>query len=487
MSKRILPVTSFFGGISDSEKVGTTGTCFASRNINIFDEPTQITLNPATSKVSGSTVTELIKWTKEATPHNTKIYFYGDQGGIYVCDFDGTNWSLLQATSNSGGQGLEVHDDYLYYTQNTQIGRYGPLSGAAAFTDAWQTGLNDTSSSIQTANFAPIKAFRAGFAVGNGNDLGWWDGAVWTQNRIILPPGFNIRTLDVIDEFLVIGAWRGAAITDTEQGYAFFWDGDSTTFNHFVEIPEGGINAMLNSRNRLISMVGSSGILYLNYSPFQKVQKVPFVPISKSVELFPGAMTNWKGIAHMGIAGITDSDTLQAGVYQYGARSDRYPEGWVIGYTLSTGLTTGTSIQIGSVHGIGAQMYIGWRNGASYGVDRVSIASNPFASGTWESLIFDDERPFDEKQALVLKVTHKALASGESLQLGYKTNRATSYTTGTANSTVGSTQTRLIIPPADARFYEFQFEIILATSGATSPTVTSAALLYDDLLEEEDF
>ncbi len=112
------------------------------------------------------------------------------------------------------------------------------------------------------------------------------------------------------------------------------------------------------------------------------------------------------------------------------------------------------------------------------------ITGNPYASGTYQSLIFDDNRPLQPKLAITLKATHKALVSGESITLGYKKDRAASYTTGDANATVGSTETRLSIPAADARFYEFQFEAILATTGATAPTITSIGLEYDDLSTE---
>jgi len=136
------------------------------------------------------------------------------------------------------------------------------------------------------------------------------------------------------------------------------------------------------------------------------------------------------------------------------------------------------------IKGYGDELYIGWQNDTTYGVDRVITTASPFASGTYQSLLFDDNRPLQEKQAITLKATHKPLVSGESIQLGYKTNRASSYTTDTANSTVGSTVTRLPIQTSMARFYEYQFEVILATTGSTNPTITSIGLEYDDLTAE---
>lgn len=481
MAKKILTVKYFNGGVGDSDKEGIRGSFYLCRNLDIFSEPTNITLHPLTAKISGTTVVTLPKWFVIGSPYDTNLYTYDSGGHIYSRTPSNT-WTDLRTVANSNGQGMELFDDYLYYTQNTQIGRYGPLSGSPTFTDNWQTGLTDTSAAGK--RFAPIKAFQGGFAVGHGNKMAWYDGAVWTLAKMTFPPGYNVRTIDTVDEFLAIGVWKGSTITDSESGIVFFWDGTASTYNFFVEIPEGGINAILNSRNRLLSVVGPNGVIYLNYTPFQKVHKIPYLPYSKTLEIYPGAVSNWQGLSLIGVAGNTDSAALTQGVYQWGAKSDKYNETLNLGFTPSHGKINATTLHIGAVKGIGDELFIGWQDDTTYGVDRVIVTANPFATGIYESLIFDDNRPLQPKQAITLKATHKALAANESIQLGYKKDRASSYTTGTANSTVGTTETRLPIPPSDARFYEFQFEAILAASGSTTPTITSIGLEYDDLSAE---
>jgi hypothetical protein len=479
MARKILTVKYFNGGIGDSDKEGLRGSFYLARNLEIFYEPTNLTLQPKTTKDSGTTVADLVKWCVSGSPHDTNTYFYGSAGKIYKRTSAG-EWSLLQTTSNSGGQGFEIYDDYIYYTQDTQVGRYGPLSGEAAFDDDWQTSLNDTSNT----DIAPIKAFAGGLAVANGNDLGWWDGATWDQDHLVFPPGYNIRSLEVIDEFLAIGVHKGTSVSSSDSGIVFFWDGASTTYNFFVIIPEGGINAIVNSRNRLLTIVGASAEIYLNYQPFQKVHRIPYLANNKYVTILPGAVGSWRGQTLIGVSGVTDDASLPQGVYQWGSKSDKYNETLNLAYTPSHGETAGTDIKIGCVKGLGDTLFIGWQHDTTYGVDKITTAASPFASGTYESLIFDDNRCLHPKQALTLKATHKPLVTGESVQLGYKVNRAASYTTDTANSTVGSTETRLPIPNADARFLEFQFECILATSVSTSPTITSIGLEYETLESE---
>ena len=482
MSKKILTVKHFNGGISPSEKEGIRGGFYLSQNLDVISEPSNLTLNKKTTKDSGTTgVVDLIKWFVSGSPHDTNLYSIGDTGKFYKRISTGT-WSVLQTTANCYGQGMELYSDYIYYTQNTQVGRYGPLSGAPAFTDAWKTSLTDTSATGK--RFAPIKTFAAGMAVGHGNIVSWWDGTVWTLARLTLPTGFNIRAFDVIDEYLVISAWKGSTITNSEEGIAFFWDGTATKYNFPIPIPDGGMQAVINSRNRLLSMVNTDGTIYLNYQPFQKVHKIPFLSNANYLEIYPGAVTNWRGSTFIGVAANTDTTSIVQGVYQWGAKSDKYNEILNLAYTPSHGKTQLTTLHIGALKGIGNVLYISWQDDATYGVDVVSSTASPFATGTYQSLIFDDNRPLQEKLAVTIKAKHKALAAGESIQLGYKTNRAAAYVTDTANSTVGSTVTRLPIPTSAARFYDFQFEVILAATGTTSPTVTSIGLEYDDLANE---
>jgi len=482
MAKKRVNQIYYYGGIAESAKIGAQGSFFFGKRLNIHDEASQIKILPAPAKVSGTTVTDLIKWIVSGTPHDTNKYFYSEGGKIYR-ETSGGTWSSLQTTANSNGQGLEVSNDYLYYTQNTQIGRYGPLSNSPAFDDDWQTGLNDTS----TTKFAPIKSFKEGFVVGHGNYVGWWDGATWDADALVLPAGLNVRSLEIIDEFVVIGTWRGTSITANEEAYLFFWDGVSSTFNYFISLPEGACNALVNSKNRLFSILGSSGNLYLNYRPTQKVQQIPKMTIDKYLEILPGAITNWQNRVHIGVSGNTDSTSVIQGVYEWGSKSDQYPEVLNYAYTISTGTETGTTLKIGALKGIGNDLYIAWRDNTTYGVDKVTNSGNPADTAICEGLIFDNGQIYHDKQTLTIKAYHSALATGESIQLGYKTNRATSYTTGTANDTVGSTETLLPVPASAARFKEFQVECILAQTNDTSPTVYYIGFEFEDLEDEDIF
>lgn len=102
-----------------------------SENLNIRTDPYAITLNPASLKESGGTVTDFVKWA-DVTPASLITYLYGDTGNIYSRTTSGM-WSFLHQAASSHGNGLQYFygDDYLYYTTDSAMGRYGPISATS--------------------------------------------------------------------------------------------------------------------------------------------------------------------------------------------------------------------------------------------------------------------------------------------------------------------------------------------------------------------
>ena len=477
MATKTLSVSTFSGGLADDNKLGIKGSFYFGEHLNIYDHTSQLTILPKSAKVSSTVVLGLIKWIVDGRPFIDARFAYDDGGRIYKEDSNG-DWSLLQTTSSSHGQGLEVFDNYLYYVQDTQVGRYGPLDGSAAFDDDWQTGLNDTSS----IGFAPVKAFLTGVVIGHGDQLAYWDGSVFSATTLQFLSNANVRALETLDEFLVIGTFRGTDITDNQDGFLYYWDGASTSFNYFSQVKEGGVAALTTSKGRIFSILGSSGSLFMNYQPFNLVQQLPNVTVNDYVDIYPGAISNYHNRVFIGAAANTNSTSFKHGLYEWGSKGDRYQEVLNYSHTISTGSTTGTTVKIGAVAGFGDDLYFSWRDGSTYGVDKVNRANDPYASAQWESLIFG--QVYRDNKATAVKVTHLPLVNGESIEVGYKINRAASYTT-TTNSTVGDTETRLPMPVGSDKYREIQLECTLATSGSTSPTVTSISMEFDDLADDK--
>ncbi len=119
-----------FAGISDFLKEDSNPDAFFfARGINYRKDPQSVTLMPGAVKESASVVIDLIKW-GAVIPDASNYYFYGNAGNIYNRTSAGV-WTNLHTAPSSHGNGLAYFtgDDYLYYTEDSTIGRYGTVVG----------------------------------------------------------------------------------------------------------------------------------------------------------------------------------------------------------------------------------------------------------------------------------------------------------------------------------------------------------------------
>lgn len=486
-------IDQYYGGISDSEKqiVRTTYLLekqyqfYFGQNIDILNDAGWVNLNRATVLDSpAGMITSLPKWIVSGQPFNSNIYIYCANGDMITRDVNGKYTKLFTA-QDSQGNGLAQWQGFLYYTSNSSIGLYGPITSTTpARNDAYlQVGFNNTAAT----GLAPINSSLPFLAIGHGNNLGKFDGTNWTPNALTFPTGSYVRSLDNANQMLAIATASGAGTLQTNKGYIFLWDGANYTYNAFV-VADGGVDVILNNKNRLLTVIGSTNNLYTDISPFQKVQRFPKLRTSDTIQVLPGSATNYKGVALFGIAASTTSSALQQGVYHWGNRSDAYPEGLNFDYTISTGNTT--NIQMGALFGAGAQLFIGWadNNLGTFGIDVVSQANPYYANGFVEGVIVDDMRPVDDKNALTVKCSHLPLNVGESIQLAFKVNRGT-YILSTPNTTVGSVLTKFPVIGDYAQFKEIQAKVILGsgTNNATTPTVTTLGVAYMPQLTQSQY
>lgn len=334
-----------------------------------------------------------------------------------------------------------------------------------------------------SATFHPMEEFLNFLVVGNERYLAKWDRATYEPNHITLPAGFEVRALAKFNEFLVAGCYKGATTQEAEEARLFFWDGIEDVFNFFTDVKIGAPNALINSKGELVGVYGSDGSVYTGNEPFKDViDQVPKLTRGKYVEVYPGAITNFEGRTLIGIGAATDdSSGLEQGVYEVGRQQTQLPESFNFPHTVSTGTTQGTTLKIGMVKSMGTDLYIGWRDDTNYGVDKIALGDSASASGSLETLIFDGGDPDASMLPLNLVINFEALTSGQSVTPKYKLDRAASFTTGTAASTVGDTR---IEAPIFTRCKEIEFGFNLASTSNTFPKITGVRLVYDDLESE---
>lgn len=520
---------------------------------NIHDEPSKWSALPAPLNVLQGTyntatlLKDELRWFVNGNPYVNAKFAYGSLGNIYQEDQFG-NWTNIHTAPNSVGQGMVVFNNYLYYVQNTQIGQYGPLSGGlpASFNDSWQTGLNPTSA----LGFAPCLVFGFGFAVGHGNSVGFFGNNItvsfniyttytsgevisyigqfwqciltyttgqspttpdadathwqsyatsvppyqWTNAAITLPIGTSCMSFTRIEQYLAIGTVGSNSVFDNENGYIFMWDGSSPQWNFFNNIEQGANNALVNYRNQPLSINGSQGIIYIGYDPFVKVHQLPKLPISGAVQVYPGAVTSWKGKVYIGFGANSTDNNFRRGVYAWGAKVNAYPDALSCDFLCSTG-NSGVSVQITAVAGFGNSLYIGWRDGNLVGIDKVTYSNPPQAIARVDYLIFDDKRVSQEKRSDTIQVYHSALRVGESVSIYYRCDRiddlsAPFDTTPLFTHTYSATDTEPNFtrwsPETinNPRFNELEIGVSIGC-GTTTPYVYATTMKYNDLATEE--
>ena len=205
------------------------------------------------------------------------------------------------------------------------------------------------------------------------------------------------------------------------MGKIFLWDGVASRYNKFIDITESGVNSLLSIENNLLALAGTKGNIYqFTGERLSKVKNIPGITASEYAEIYPGAISNWKGIPHFGLASAGTAATLVRGVYTYGHLDKNFPLALNMAYTISIGTTTGTTLQIGSVFADSpTELYVGWRDNTDYGIDLVSTTT-PFATAVYTSRIFDGGDPFRRKlfknfhqlnQSIFSKVIHLFLGN----------------------------------------------------------------------------
>lgn len=331
--------------------------------------------------------------------------------------------------------------------------------------------------------------FFRGWVIGNERYLGFFDrlGGIFNPCKIKLDPGFHARSVYTVEEYLVVEVWKGQSFQEAEENRRYFWDGLENAYNYAEPLP-GAPNAGMAYRNSIVGIYGNRGAIYAGSKPISKVtDKSPKLPANHYIEVYPGAMSEYEERLVIGYGAVTDDgDDLEQGVWEYGSQSSELANTLNFPYIISTGETQGTTLKIGAVKSFGTDLYIGWRDDTSYGIDKVAVGNNSTdETASWESRIFDGGDPNKTKQAIKLEVEFEDLVSGDSVTPKYRIDRAASFTSGTAVTTAGANEANLYI---NSNFKEIEFGFDLSQTGSTYPKVTGVNFVYqpnEDEGEEE--
>lgn len=154
-TKQIL-IESILGGHSTASHFASKDQFMASTNIDPSYPVSNSTATPVNSfvnisgllrpiaiqAISGGTAGGGAMWIK-TNPKETNIYIYDYNGSVYTTTTDYLSVTALSDTgemTSAKGNGSEYYDNYIYFSKNTDIARYGPLNGTPTFNGTYWTG-----------------------------------------------------------------------------------------------------------------------------------------------------------------------------------------------------------------------------------------------------------------------------------------------------------------------------------------------------------
>jgi hypothetical protein len=339
---------------------------------------------------------------------------------------------------------------------------------------------------VTDTQFHPVTNMLNFVAFGNERYIGTLRGTTYDPNEIALPAGWKVRCFAYWNEYLAIGVWRGDSVEEFDQGRIFFWDGISLTYNFYIDVPEGAINAMIGSKGRLFFIAGCRARLlaYQGAATAQKIKNVLHEDSDVVVDVYPGAMSMWRQLLRFGVDGSSGTPDIPQGVYTWGTQNDKYPESLSFDHIISTGNSIGSNIRIGMVTTALNQLLIGWQDNVSSGVDCVDMENPVYPTGTLQLIIQDEDAMYHEKQGITVTTQFEPLVDGQSIALMYKLNRG-SWVTFPAITTVDSTTDRHVIAMNSSRYREYEIGVNLATTTGVSPVVLAVSIEPEELEKEQ--
>jgi len=464
-------------GVSRSPHFGNADM----RNIDITSIPGVAQMNNIAEKKSGTTIDAQPLWIVQDPNTPADFYCLDVNGVLYKSADSGDSWSEISDRGGSG-EGLAIWKDYIFVFEDTKIDVYGPLSGAAAWSNDWAT--------IGTASWHPTKVsdndgnlyFGCGRYVGyisevSGQDFAPGTSATYSRtlgtsasNSLDLPEDYKIKCMEELGNNLMLGTYRGSETNRTAN--IFPWDRSSTSFGQPVITEEYSIHAMKNINQSLYVLAGNQGKVYKsNGVQAWEIAQIPdYITSMKDTTLklegYPGAICKYKGKLFFGIG----SDSAVDGM---GVWSIQETAGGTI-LNLEHGISSGNwgasnKLQLSALSPVTDEsLLIGWIDNTTTGVDKTLVSGNKYAYGTdysdcyWESPFYTVGTSLQKRQFTEMEFQlAKDIAANEGIRLKYRTSLDDSFTTiGTyTNSTFTGISHNITPGIPDCEFIQIRVEL----------------------------
>lgn len=325
------------------------------------------------------------------------VLFIGDGNFIAQVDNDQLDGSGTISTSGTAVTGVGTK----FLTEAAVLGYVLYTDADGNITRRQITAIADNTHLTLASGFSPDLGATTTYQITKH---------IFTNQDNDVPLGMTVKSLGQIGVELLFGT------QNKPWAEIYRWNTWSPSFSASDQVPETGVNCFLQTDNFVLVQAGTLGNLY-QYSGdlLQLIKKVPGdYTGGKTASAENEARAWFRGLSMIGMSSV-GGGTL-AGVYSFGNVNPSYPKILNLEYPLSTGNFTGDVItameQI--TDSSGDIMLVAWKNGATYGVDRVDLA-NKYATAYLQSRVITNDRNV-LKRIIEIDVAYRTIPAGTSIK-----------------------------------------------------------------------
>jgi len=405
------------GGIADSKYQGSKNSVAQMVGIDVHSEPGIIKVNQKLTKDSitvGVTIDDLVLKILPCTDGNT--YLFGSTNGK-IWKRTSAGVYTLEGTMTVGGSAVGIvnaieDQGKIYYFSAAKVGRWVVGTAWSGRNDSW------ASFTVGTSSYHPVKKVNLIPYIGDGNLVAQIEDDVFTGDALDLKTGVNVTALGNYDVSLLIGDTVSDVMGKAE---IFNWNTYQSSFSYSDEIPEKNISAFLDTDNYVLFCAGEKGNIY-NYNGVQS-QQIKRINgdwgIGKKAKVYSEAVVNYNNMPLFGVSNVSSNPCLQ-GVYSYARYSNAYPLIMNLEYVISQSKLS--SISIGAIAVVDDYILVSWKDGTTYGIDKLDSAAK-YTSAYIETRVIQLDRVRTQKISEI-NIGYRSLPTGTSITIEASKNYA---------------------------------------------------------------
>lgn len=459
------------GGIAPSKYEGRANSVAEMVGLNIHDVPGVISANQALAKETSTTIDAFVKTVVVCS--DGKVYgFSSTSGKIWERATDGT-WSLVYTTvpaaGGAGCLGAIQYNDHLYWATESRLHR--TLIGGAGM---WTTDVEldwQTFASTDT-EYHPMLVMDNRLYIGDGSNVAQvrydvvLDTTLFSSQALRILSSQRVKCLGKLSFDLLVGSTVDSNIS---KSTIYRWNRWSDSWNIEDEIEEVGINAFIPVDNYVLVSAGVNGNIYsYDGRELKLYYQVPgtYNDSSKAV-VHPNATVYFQGKPLFGLSTVAGTPT-NMGVYSLATKHpDLYPRILNLEFVPSHGKLN--TVEIGAMAVRGNDLFVSWKDGSTYGIDKISYAAKRDNVYFISRVMTLDRNQEDNLSRIV--IPYVTIPTGCSIELYIKATHASDWTQLT--NLVNDTDLKLYVLEETYTGVNFQLKLVLRTSANASPVIES--------------